>query len=186
MQFLKFFLGIVLIQAMTTFLLLVIPNFVSVDEEYVFVRLALPPLLLTAVVLAFWFSSISSHAKKDALYREKEQHNKEREKLQVNAERAKTRVMKQAQKDIAREAKTAHAKANFKVGVAVASAVGVGLLFVVAQMFTVGLLIFSVAGGVAGGYYWRGKRQIAKGRSYVEIENASGRLPTPSHTSTKN
>ncbi|HHH19147.1 MAG TPA: hypothetical protein ENK86_01355 [Campylobacterales bacterium] len=171
MQFIKFLFGIVLVQILSIALLVLAPETFEVMDM---VRLGLP-LLFVALVVAFWFVSISGHAKKDAILKEKEQHNKEREKLQVNAERAKTRVMKQAQKDIAREAKTAHAKANFKVGIAVTGAVGVGLLFVVAQMFTVGLLIFSAAGGVVG-YYWRGRRQIANAGKYVEIENTSKKL----------
>lgn len=175
LQFIKFLLGIFLVQSITVVLLFLAPEIIDWIDM---LRLGLP-LLFVAVVVAFWFSSISAHAKKDAIYRAKEQHNKEREKLQLNAQRAKTRVIKQAQKDIAREAKTAHAKANFKVGAAFAGAIGVGGLFVMAQMFTTGLLILSAAGGVVGGYYWRGKREIALKRDYIEMEHKPTRFNLP-------
>jgi hypothetical protein len=88
----------------------------------------------------------------------KDSFAKEREDIKVKAERAKTRIVKQAQKDIAKEATITHAKANFKVGASFAGVMGVGALFVFAQMVTAGLLTMTAAGGAIGGYYWRGKR----------------------------
>jgi hypothetical protein len=45
---------------------------------------------------------------------------------------------------------------------------GVGALFIFAQMVTAGLLTLTAAGGVMGGYYWRGKR--LGGEKYKELE----------------
>ena len=45
---------------------------------------------------------------------------------------------------------------------------GVGALFVFAQMVTAGLLTMTAAGGAIGGYYWRGKR--IEGQRLKELE----------------
>jgi len=109
-------------------------------------------------MVAFWFSSLSASSQKDTEHKMTNKFAKEREELRVKAERAKTRVVKEAQKEIAKEATVIHAKANFKVGVAFAGVMGVGALFIFAQLITAGLLTMTAAGGVIGGYYWRGKR----------------------------
>jgi len=155
MQVLKFLIGIVLVQVVTAVLIYISP--INLTDLASLVRLMLP-LFFVAVMVAFWFSSLSAHLKKDSEHKMENQFAKEREALKIKAERAKTRVVKEAQKDIAREAKVTHAKANFKVGAAFAGVLGVGALFVFAQLVTVGLLTMTAAGGVAGGYYWRGKR----------------------------
>lgn len=122
-----------------------------------FLRLAIP-LFFMALMVAFWFASLSAYHRKDEVEKVKSSFAQERETLKVNAERDKTRVVKQAQKDIAKEARNTHAKANFKVGASFAGVLGVGALFVFAQMMTAGLLTIAVTAGAMGGYYWRGKR----------------------------
>ena len=157
MQLFKFLLGIILVQIATVVLVVLSPDELQGEA---LVRLAIP-LLFISLMVAFWFTSLAEHYRKDAIEKVKSNFAKERENLRVNAERAKTRVVKQAQQDIAKEAKTTHAKANFKVGAAFAGVLGVGALFVFAQLLTAGLLTMSAAGGAIGGYYWRGKK-IAK------------------------
>jgi len=154
-QVLKYLLGIVLVQSVTAVLIYISP--IDLDDSASLLRLVLP-LFFVALMVAFWFSSLSIRFQKDSEHKIKNEFAKEREELKVKAERAKTRVVKEAQKDIAREAKVTHAKANFKVGAAFAGVIGVGALFVFAQLVTVGLLTMTAAAGVAGGYYWRGKR----------------------------
>ncbi|CAA6810002.1 MAG: Unknown protein [uncultured Sulfurovum sp.] len=155
MQVLKFLLGIVLVQIITAVLIYISP--INLDDSASLLRLVLP-LFFMALMVAFWFSSLSSHLRKDFEYKMKNEFAKEREDLKVKAERAKTRVVKEAQKDIARQSTVTHAKANFKVGAAFAGVLGVGALFIFAQLVTAGLLTMTAAGGVVGGYYWRGKR----------------------------
>lgn len=155
MQVLKFLLGIVLVQFVTAVLIYISP--INLEDSASLVRLVLP-LFFVALMVAFWFSSLSAHLKKDSEHKMKDSFAKEREALKVKAERAKTKVVKEAQKDIAREAKVTHAKANFKVGASFAGVLGVGALFMFAQLVTAGLLTMTAAGGAIGGYYWRGKR----------------------------
>jgi len=155
MQVLKFLLGIILIQLITAVLIYLSP--INLDDSSSLLHLVLP-LFFMALMVAFWFSSLSASFQKDTEHKMTNKFAKEREELRVKAERAKTKVVKQAQKDIAKEATVTHAKANFKVGVAFAGVMALGALFVFAQLITVGLLTMTAAGGVIGGYYWRGKR----------------------------
>lgn len=155
MQVLKFLLGIILVQLITAVLIYISP--INLDDSSSLLRLVLP-LFFMALMVAFWFSSLSASSQKDTEHKMTNKFAKEREELRVKAERAKTRVVKEAQKEIAKEATVTHAKANFKVGVAFAGVMGVGALFIFAQLITAGLLTMTAAGGVIGGYYWRGKR----------------------------
>jgi Flp pilus assembly protein TadB len=167
MQILKFLFGIVLAQVATYFLIVLAPNELNFTG---FLRVAIP-LLFIALIVAFWFNSIAGHHSKDAIGKVKDDFANERDKLRTNAHRAKERVIKTAQKDIAKETAKAHAKANFKVGAAFAGLLGVGALFVFAQMLTAGLLAISATVGAMGGYYWRGKR--VENSRLKEIESRS-------------
>lgn len=154
MNLLKFLFGIIIAQVATYLLILLAPAELNMTG---FLRLAIP-LLIIALVVAFWFSSIAGHHSKDAIDKVKDKFANERDKLRINAQRAKERVIKEAHKNITKETQKAHAKANFKVGAAFAAALGVGALFIFAQMVTAGLLAITATGGVMGGYYWRGRR----------------------------
>lgn len=145
---LKFLFGIVLAQIATYLLVLLAPNDL---QTFTGMLRFTTPLFFIALVIAFWFASIAAH-------HSKERFANERETLRKNTARDKERILKEAQKNITRESTKTHAKANFKVGAAFAGALGVGALFVFAQMVTAGLLALAATGGAMGGYYWRGKR----------------------------
>ncbi|HHS92829.1 MAG TPA: hypothetical protein ENK82_05735, partial [Campylobacterales bacterium] len=89
MQVLKFLLGIVLVQLVTAVLIYISP--INLDDSASLLRLILP-LFFVALMVAFWFSSLSAHLKKDSEHKMKDAFAKEREALKVKAERAKTRV----------------------------------------------------------------------------------------------
>jgi len=151
---LKFLFGIIVIQIATVALVLLAPD----DLHGVAWLRLLIPLLVVSFFAAFWFGSMAKHKSKDELFQAKELHAQEREKIQVNAERAKTRLVKQAQQQIAREAKITHSKANFKVGAAFAGAIGAGALMLLTELLTLGMLTISTAGGALGGYIMRARR----------------------------
>lgn len=174
MQVFKFLIGIILVQLITAVLIYISP--INLDDRMSLLRLVIP-LFFMAFIVAFWFSSLSSHLRKDSEHKMKDNFAKEREELKVKAERSKRRIVKQAQKDIATEAKITHAKANFKVGAAFAGVMGVGALFVFAQMVTAGLLTMTAAGGAIGGYYWRGKR--IENQKLKELEVIDTKVITP-------
>jgi hypothetical protein len=151
---LKYLLGIVLVQAATVVVVLLIPS----DLHGWGLLSVIVPALCISFLSAFWFSSMAHHLRKDHLSRANEQFARERESLRVNAERSKARTVKQAQKDIAREARLTHARASFKVGAAFAGVMAVGALLLLTQFLTVGIIALSTAGGALGGYLYRGRQ----------------------------
>ena len=165
MKIFKFFLGIVLVELISIVLFAISPQ---TFDEMGALRLVVP-LFFVAIMVAFWLSSLSEHFHKDREHEIKDSFAKEREELRVKAEKEKIKVVKQAQKEIAKEAKLTHAKANFKVGAAFAGVLGVGILFMLAQFVTAGLLTMTAAGGAIGGYYWRGKRLEDKKVKELEV-----------------
>ena len=165
MQLIKFIFGIILVQFTTAILVYLAPNELSAQS---IAQIAIP-LLFIAMVIAFWFNSLSAHERKDALYKAEGNFAKEKEKIKVKAEKDKIKTMKEAQKEIVHEATKTHAKANFKVGASFAGVLALGGLFVLAQMVTAGLLVMTATGGVIGGYYWRGKR--IKNSNLQELPN---------------
>jgi len=170
LQLVKFISGIILAQLATYVMVLFLPEEVTAQS----IIQTVIPLIFIAIAIAFWFTSLSAHDKKDALYKAEGNFAKEKEKIKVKAEKEKIKTMKEAQKEIVHEATKTHAKANFKVGLSVAGVAVVGGLFVFAQMITAGLLVLTTTGGVLGGYYWRGKR----------FKNNQLGNPTPSMDST--
>jgi hypothetical protein len=151
---LKFFFGILIVQAATVGLVILAPDDL---QGVAWLRLIIP-LIVVSVFTAFWFASMAKHKSKDAMSEVKAKHAREREKIQLNAERAKTRMMKKTQQQIAREAKITHSKANFKVGMAFAGAIGAGALMLLTELLTLGLLTMSTAGGALGGYILRARK----------------------------
>ncbi|HIM93859.1 MAG TPA: hypothetical protein EYM49_02315 [Campylobacterales bacterium] len=165
MQLLKNFLAIILVQIITAIMV----SMTSVNPtQGELIRLAIP-LIFISLIVAFWLMSLSAHSRKNSEEKLKHTFTKEKEKIQMSAEKEKMKVVKEAQQDIAREAKVTYAKANFKVGAAFAGTIAIGALFVFAQMVTVGLLAITAAGGAAGGYYYRGKRPENKRHKELPI-----------------
>ncbi len=166
MKLLQYFFGIVIAQI--AIFSLVLLNSGSLTSESL-LRIGIPALFI-ALVIAFWFSSIATHHSQDVLSKVKDKFASEKEKIHANAQRAKERVRKDAQKEIRNEITKAHAKANFKVGASFAAVLGVGALFVMAQMMTAGLLLISTASGAMGGYYLRGKKTRVKELTNNEVK----------------
>ncbi|MEZ5448548.1 MAG: hypothetical protein R3E89_05920 [Thiolinea sp.] len=109
---LRFLPGLILLQIITISLLLLAPETFSLSG-FGWLRVAIP-LLIIAVLMAFWFASLASQLSHEKIARLKEQHARERENLRVNAERAKHRVTRDAQKQVEKEIRRTSAKANFR------------------------------------------------------------------------
>lgn len=155
MSMFKFLPGILIIQGATAVLVLAIVQTPAMNWVF-FALLA----LIAGFLTAFWFASIANHIKKDAVAHLKEESVRERERLLVSTEKEKSRVFEQTHKQIIKETNRAHAKANFKVGAAVAGAVGVGVGLLALQFVTLGLLpLFAAAGGLAG-YGIRARQEV--------------------------
>ena len=152
---LKYLLGLLIIQAATVAMTLAAIK--SGDQELWLAVLLLG--LLIALVTAFWFVSIASHAKKDALANAKDEFSKEREKLRVNAERQKTRLLRKSHEEIRKETNRAHARSSFKLGAGFIGIVAAGSLMIFSQLLTLGLLTLAVGGGALGGYLMRVRQE---------------------------
>jgi len=151
----KFIVGILLVQLTTVALVMLMPE----DLEGTGVLRLIIPLFFVGVAVALWFASMTQHYRQDQVSKAKEDFAKQREKLILKAERSKARVVKQAHKDVAKESRIVHAKANFKVGASFAAAIGVGGLLLLTQFLTIGLLLVSTSGGALAGYLYKARRQ---------------------------
>ena len=173
----KFLVGILLIQGTAALLV-----YAALKSDQIEVWLLLGALAVVISFLAtFWFASIAGHLRKDALARVRENFSREREQIRVKAEREKTKVIKQSQQAIAKERNRAQNKANFKVGASLAAAAGLGVLMLLTQFVTVGLLTLTTAGGALGGYLFRARQDHAE-RIGAEPKRLGDRVRWPART----
>ncbi len=156
---LKYLPGILIIQAATVAMTLAAMK--SGDREIWIAVILLASII--GLVSAFWFASIASHSKKDAVAQVKDEFSKEREKLRVNAERQKTRILRKSHDEIRKETNRAHAKTNFKLGAGFVGIIGAGTFLIFSQLLTLGFLTLGIGGGALGGYLMR-MRQESKSR----------------------
>ena len=169
---LKYLSGILIIQAATVAMTLAVIK--SADQELWLAVLLLA--LIIGLVTAFWFASIASHAKKDALAHAKDEFSKERENLRVNAERQKTRLMRKSHEEIRKQTNRAHARSSFKLGAGFIGIVAAGSLMIFSQLITLGLLTLAVGGGALGGYLMRVRQEVVS-RHKKAIAISDGRKP---------
>ena len=157
--------------------------------------IALLAMVLLAVFAAFWFVSLARSETKDAVNKVKlelqEEANKaktalqeevnktkldfakERENLHVSAEKAKTKLVEKTQKQIASEYKKTQGRANLKVGAAFAVTVAAGILMLVIELLTFGLMTLTTAGGALGGYLVRARKAHKDLSLKLPIDNDS-------------
>jgi len=181
----KFLPGIILIQLVTCGLIIMAFNWAH-DFQLVIVVAMIG--LITAILSAFWFSSIArsiyhdlqtglreQHAQdretilkeagkeKASAIQEKsamqEMHARERERILVDSEREKSHVLAQSYQKIEKETRKVHAKANFKVGAAFATVVGAGGLLIFSQLVTVGVMFLVASGSGLSGYILRARQE---------------------------
>lgn len=181
----KFLPGIIFVQLLTSGLVLMAFNW-SYDFQLIIVIVVIA--LISAILAAFWFASIarnlyiddqaillerhaqdresirkeSEREKADVIKEKsqlKEQHASERERILLDAEREKARTIAESYQKIAEESRKAHAKANFKVGVAFAAAVGAGGVMIFSQLITVGMMVLVASGSGLSGYILRARHE---------------------------
>jgi len=149
---LRFLAGILIVQAASIVLVLALRP--ESAEPMAWWPVALVVLTI-ALVAAFWFANLATLLRRDEVEKLRSEFAREREQLKVKAERDKTRLIQRNQKSMLGETRRAEARANFKVGLALAGAVGVGVLMIFANFMTLGLLMMTAAGSALGGYLLR-------------------------------
>ena len=120
---LKFIPGILILQGITIAVVLLTPNNM---DNWGLLRLAIP-ILIAAFLTAFWFGSIAARQRKDEISRLKESHAKERETIRLNAERVKTQQAEKEHRKILKEVRRSSTRANFKIWLAFAGLMGLGI-----------------------------------------------------------
>jgi hypothetical protein len=154
--FLKYLIGILCVQGVTV--LLVVTAYRTDLEKTGLLFLLLN--LAVGTLTAFWLTSMSEGVRKQALLRAKEGFAREREKIRVRAEQDKTREVRNSQRKIDREKQRVQKGSNRKTGLVVlGGAAGVGVLVVLTQFVTLGLLALTTAGGAALGYGLRARQE---------------------------
>jgi hypothetical protein len=155
---LRFLAGIVLVQAASVTLVWVAGLHREEWSAWLPIVFALCAI---ALVTAFWFHTVAAGLRREELNRLREGFSRERENLRLRAEQEKTRMLRKGHKDLASATRRAESRANRKVALAVVAASAVGLVMMVANFMTVGLLILAAAGGTVGGYF-AGRRWTPK------------------------
>lgn len=148
---LRYLPGILLLQVATVGICVFVPQPVE-GKAWVAVLL---PVFLLGIFVALWFASIAKNNTQNAVNKAELAFAKERESIQV---KAKTRLIDKTHKQIASESRKTHGRANLKVGAAFAVTVAAGILMLVIEMLTFGLMTLTTAGGALGGYLVRAKK----------------------------
>lgn len=173
MTLLKFLGGIILVQAVTAIVVFAGRD-LSAPADWWLMAAA----LATAVFAAFWFAAIAAHSSRDAVSRARESFSREREKIRVRAEKEKTKIIEQSHRQMSRQASQVQAKANFKVGAALAGAVAVGGVMMLTQFFSLGLVLLSGSGGALAGYLARMRQEARSATAALPGRTAAGALET--------
>jgi|GEM_PF-1324101 len=159
---LRYLPGLLLLQLFT---LLLFGLNADAGSEALLVRAGLPALAIT-LITALWFKSLSRADGERDLARTRLDHEREREALQRQAASERIEVERGAAQTIRREERRTSRRANFKVGLAFAATTAIGVLFVLSELVTLGLITLTTGGGAMGGYWlrWRQTRTAALSR----------------------
>jgi hypothetical protein len=152
---LKYLIGILFVQGLTVLLVKVA---YPTDLETTGLLFLLLNLAIAALA-AFWFTSMAESARKQALLRAKEGFAREREKIRVRAEKDKVREVRNSQRQINRAKQRAQKGNNLRTSLMIGGAAGAGVVMLLAQFVTLGLLTLTTAGGAALGYGLRARQE---------------------------
>ncbi len=192
---LRYLPGIILVQVVTFALFWVNKG---APIELLLLRAGLPAILFS-VVTALWLSMIGrfeaerrNSALREQFSDERAQLNREIERTRSDAmqeasldraqilERANTereRLVRQTHKQLMKQERGASRRANIKVGLAFMGLTGFGVLMLVTQFMTLGLLTITAAGGAMGGYLFRWRQSRHMLDRLATLPSNSSNLP---------
>ncbi len=160
---LQFLPGIIIAQLMTGALVYFFPTATGID----WLKLA-AILLALAIIMALWFGSIAKHISKDAIQKITHEFAKEKDRIRSKAEKDKDKIVQATHKQITKETRRTHSKANLKVGAAFTAAAGAGVLMLLTELLTMGLLTLTTAGGALAGYIARTRQESRSAKKQHE------------------
>jgi len=169
--FIKFLLGVLLLQGATVLLVLTAQNADLQKTGWLVVSLG----ILIGVIAAFWFTAITSHANQRSFTKASEKFNRQRDYLRRQAEKEKTREIRNSHEQILRETRRVQTRSMLKTGLALAGVAGLGVVLLFTQFMTLGLLAVSATGGAILGYGLRARQYPA----ISQEQDAAVKLPRP-------
>ncbi len=116
-------------------------------------------LLVSSFIFSYWLKLLSDIRVKDVTSEVREKFLAERERIKVQAEQEKLSMVRDTHKQVSREAARASARANTKIGLIAVAAVFGGITLIATQMFALGILTLSTAGGGLAGYLMRVRQE---------------------------
>ena len=159
--FIKFLVGIFLLQGATALLLMTAQDADLHKTGWLIGVLG----ILIGVIAALWFSTITSHASQHTLIRASEKYNRQRDRMRRQAEKEKTREIRNSHQQVLRETRRLQNRSTLKLGAAMTGIAGLGVMLLFTQFMTLGLLAVSATGGALLGYGIRARQYPAIGRS---------------------
>lgn len=100
-----------------------------------------------------------------------ERHARERERILLEAEREKNQVVTESYRQLEKEIRKAHARANLKVGAAFTLAATAGGVMVFSQLVTVGMMVLVASGSGLAGYLARARQERLSRKKRLSVED---------------
>lgn len=123
--------------------------------------------LVSALATALWFGTIARHHAAVVLSSWRLRHEAEIHKLKNDVVRDRSRQQEKMHKEVRKVERRAGRRSNVKVGIAFAAVASMGVVMLLTELFTLGLLTITSAGSALGGYlmHWR----QSKARPAIEV-----------------
>ncbi|MFW2367191.1 MAG: hypothetical protein ACN4GW_12290 [Desulforhopalus sp.] len=164
----KFLPGILLIQLVTAGLVIISIRWLQPQLIVVVVAFG----IILAVLTTFWFGSIVRNMQNSTQAKLQAKYAQDREKILRRAERDKAKLTSKSYQQIEKAAQKARSKANFKVGVSFAIAIGVGGVMILSQLATVGMMVLVASGSGLAGYLVRVRQERLSCKDFITLPRA--------------
>jgi hypothetical protein len=166
---LKYFLGLILVQAVTALLLYAWWSTGSTDAALTFAALG----LASALFAALWLASLARGHKDEALLRAESHLANERERHKRLSAEERAKAVEQTRKQVQRETRREKNRSNVKLYTAFAGVAGLGTLLLLTQFLSLGVLLISSSGGALAGYLLRMRQEFRRHNLEAQSDSPS-------------